>query len=157
MQMRYSVHLPNEFICAHLDQLLPQWSVPVSSVLVVLQPCQLALLERTPETETQKNQLREKFIGFGYSVALKLKSTGHWADLFDPRTGFPMLSEAGYLKLDDTAVVQSCLGYQLTAQSGCFVIEHPTWGTAVYPSILVSSASPTVVELVAREIAASLD
>ncbi len=148
--MQYSVHLPNEFIRTHLDQLLPKWPVPVSSVLVVLQQCQWALLDKTPETENHKNQLRENFFCFGYSIALTLGSIGYLTELFDPRTGLPMLSEPGHLKLDDTAVVQSSLGYQLTDQRGCLVIEHPMWGNAVYPSVLVSSADLKTVELVVK-------
>ncbi len=45
--MQYSIHSPNEFIQSNLEQLLPDWLLPVLSVLVVLQLCQFALVERT--------------------------------------------------------------------------------------------------------------
>ena len=150
MHMEYSVHWPNDFIHVHLEQLLPGWSIPVASVLVVLQKSHIALLNTTPETESKKNQLRQRFIKFGCHTAVKLCKMGHLADLFDPQTGLPVISVPGQLKLDDVAVVHACLGYPITDRGGCLVIDHPAWGSAVYPSILVSSAHPEVVETVAR-------
>lgn len=154
MEMQYSVHWAHEFLHTHLEQLLPEWSVPVLSVLIVLQMSQLMLLDRTVETENHKQQLRKQFIDFGCAIAFKLREMGHLAEVFDPRTGLPLLSEPGQLRLDDVAVVQACLGYQLTDSGGCSILQHPTWGSAVYPSILISSADPEIVGLVARKIAA---
>lgn len=150
--MQYSVHAPTLFIRKHLDKLLPDWSRPVGSVLVVLQPCTSELTQRTPAAESQKQQLRSQFLEFGYPVAAQLQQLGHLADLFDPRTGFPLLSRPGSLRLDDVAVARSCLGYPFTRCQGCSVILHPTWGSAVYPSTLLSSAEPSLVETVVRSL-----
>ena len=144
--MQYSVHSPNEFIRTHLGQLLPSWSLPVLSVLVVLQLCQFPLLERTVDTETEKNQLRQQFIEFGSNITSKLRAMGYLADMFDPRTGLPLTSPPGQLKLDDVAVVSSILGYSVINSGPCRMILHPTWGRTVYPSTVVSSAHPQVVE-----------
>ena len=148
--MQYSVHDPSPFICTNLDKLLPTWSVPVRSVLIVLQPCTCNLLERTPLAEQQKFELRQKFLQFGYDVAAKLQQLGHLVDVFDPRTGLPLLSQAGPSKLDDVAVVRSCLGYPSSSSHGCSVVVHPTWGSSVYPSTLVSSAPPQTVQWVSQ-------
>ena len=148
--MQYSVHRPSPFISNHLDSLLPEWSRPVASVMIVLQRCDCDLLERTARTEAQKQQLRRQFLRFGRGVARRLQYLGHLADLFDPCTGLPLLSQPGQLWLDDVAVVRACLGYQSTNSCGCSVLIHPVWGNAVYPSTLVSSAAPDLVELVAR-------
>lgn len=150
--MQYSVHSPNEFIRTHLGQLLPSWSLPVLSVLVVLQQCRFTVCERTIHTENDKNQLRERFIEFGDKVVLKLREMGHLADMFDPRTGLPMTSTPGQVKLDDVAVASSALGYSINASSPCSMIVHPTWDRAVYPSTLVSSANPLLVEDVVESI-----
>jgi hypothetical protein len=144
--MQHSVHPPSAFIRSFTNQLLPSWSHPVESVLILLQPSGCDLLEQTPITEFQKQQLREQFLEWGRKTADQLHEMGFAADLFDPRTGLPVLSTAGSLRLDDVAVVQSCLGYPTCDRCGCSVILHPTWGSAVYPSILVSSAPPRQVE-----------
>ena len=67
-----------------------------------------------------------------------------------------MNSPPGQLKLDDVAVVNSILGYSISRSGPCSTIVHPTWGRFVYPSTLVSSASPHVVEAVVRSIVTSM-
>jgi len=138
--MKYSAHAPSQFISAHQDKLLPGWSRPVASVLIVLQPCQCCLLERNTTTEQEKAFLRRQFLTFAYQIAAQLQPMGHLVEVFDPRTGLPLLSKPGHLPLDDVAVAQSCLGYLIAHSHGCSIILHPVWGSAVYPSILVSSA-----------------
>ena len=51
---------------------------------------------------------------------------------------------------DDVAVVRASLGYPIALQGDCLISLHPDWGSAVYPSILVSSAPPTVLEAIAQ-------
>jgi hypothetical protein len=155
--MQYSVHPPSQFIYQNCEQLLPNWSSPIQSVVVVLQPSRLELNQQTPEVESQKHYLRSLFLNFGFKVTQQLQKMGYLAELFDPRTGLPVLSQAGALRLDDVAVVRSSLGYA-TAQIGdCFTILHPDWGSAVYPSIVMSSADRTVVESVVNKVAGLLE
>ena len=153
--LQYSVHSPTEFIRTHLDQLLPSWPLPALSVLVVLQFCQFAFLEQTVHTEISKNQFRQQFVEFGSQVIFQLKAMGHLADIFDPRTGLPMTSAPGQLRLNDVKVVCASLDYAIDSSGSCAVIVHPTWGKAVYPATLVSSAQPKVVEEVVASILAS--
>jgi hypothetical protein len=145
--MQYSVHPPSEFIYQHSHKLLPDWSHPIRSIVVVLQPADRELTECCPETDRQKQVLRSQFLSFGLKVTELLRQQGHLADLFDPKTGLPILSESGSLRLDDVAVVRSTLGYATKAIGNCFTVIHPHWGSAVYPSILMSSASREFVEL----------
>ncbi|NCJ08109.1 methylmalonic aciduria and homocystinuria type D protein [Synechococcales cyanobacterium C] len=142
MGLQYSVHRPSGFILAHGHQLLPEWRLPVQSVLVVLQHCQVPLVPMTPETERQKQSLRLQFLSFARPIVQSLQTQGYEVDLFDPKTGQPLLSLAGILTLDDVAVVQSLLGYPFLPQGQCHVLAHPQWGTAVFPSVLVSTAPP---------------
>ncbi|PZD72486.1 hypothetical protein C1752_03648 [Acaryochloris thomasi RCC1774] len=155
MGIEYSAHFPSPFIASHLDQLLPDWLVPVLSVLVVMQHSQVALLERNPETEGQKQKLRRQFIHFGQQISDGLLPMGYCTELFDPRTGQPLLSQPGKMTLDDVAVVQATLGYPLVETGGCWLIEHPEWGTAVFPAVLMSSAEPEVVVAIANQIAST--
>lgn len=154
--MLCSVHAPNAYICKYGAQLLPGWSEPVASVLVVLQSCQQPFLERTPATEQKKAWLRDQFLAFGSQVALELQSRGYQADLFDPRTGLPLMSPPGDKHLDDVALVQAVLGYETSDRNGCSLVLHPTLGAAVYPSTLVSSAPPSVLESVVNDVLSEL-
>ncbi|GAB4135971.1 MAG: hypothetical protein Fur0046_09240 [Cyanobacteria bacterium J069] len=121
-------------------------------MLVLLQPSQVALVERTADTEHEKEHLRSHFLVLGGAIAQMLQNEGYLAEVFDPRTGWPMLSGAGTLSLDDVAVAGSALGYSTGHCGNCRVILHPSLGTAVYPSTLVSSASVPVLEAIAHQV-----
>ena len=139
--MQWSVHAPSPYLCAHRAQLLPTWTCPIASVLVVLQPFSGELLHRSPQIERQKQRLRRQFLDLSYRLATALQAQGYLAEAFDPRTGWPLLSPPGQVPLDDVAIVRSCLGYPTVNRQGCSVLLHPVWGSSVYPSTLLSSAS----------------
>lgn len=149
--MQYSIHPPSPFIVDRLEQLLPDWGVPVRSVLVVLQRSSLPLTEKNRHTETQKSYLRQRFLELGQWAAAALQSRGHRVEVFDPQTGLPLLSRPGKIPLDDVRVVHTCLGYPAIPLGECRAIVHPVWGSAVYPSVLVSSASPDLLGEILRQ------
>lgn len=150
--VQISIHLPSRFIAQNLERVIPDWNLPVLWVVVVLQQSRYELVETTPRVEREKERLREKFMRFGFEVAFKLRERGFLTDLIDPRNGYPLLSRPGEIPHDDTAVVKSLLGFPVIRNS-CRVLEHPTWGTAVYPSTIMSSASPTIIESVLKRVA----
>ncbi len=151
--VQISIHSPSPFICANRKRILPDWKKqPFLWVVVVLQQSQCQLLESTAEVEAEKQRLREKFMRFGCDVAFNLRDRGYLTDLIDPRTGYPLLSRPGEIPHDDTAVVKALLNYPLI-YNNCRVLVHPQWGMAVYPSVLISVASPPMIELVLKSIA----
>lgn len=147
--IQYSIHPPTPYIAAHLHQLLPSWTVPVRSLLVVLQQSQQCLLKRTIATEIEKDRLRQQFFELVTPIAQGLIATGYEAEVFDPKTGLPTLSPSGSLALDDVAIAHFALAYGMTNHDTCPAIIHPIWGSAVYPATLLSSAPLHVLENVA--------
>ena len=87
------------------------------------------------------------------SVAGLKKLRGFLTDLIDPRTSYPLLSRPEEIPHDDTALVKAFLGFPVI-HNRCRVLEHPKWGTAVYPSTMMSSASPTITKSVLKRVAA---
>lgn len=148
-----SVHLPSTFIAQNLERILPDWNLPVLWVVIVLQQSQYELEESTPEVEQEKERLREKFMRFGFDFAFNLRDRGFLSNLIDPRTGYALLSRPGEIPHDDTAVVQALLGLPVI-RNQCCVLKHPIWGTAVYPSTLLTSAPPKVIKPVLKSVAA---
>ncbi len=124
----------------------------MSSLMVILQTCPVSLYEATPAAEYQKRRLRRRSICFIKTLIASLQEAGYAADGFDPRTGKPFYSRPGLLTLDDVAVVQAVLGYSLVASGDCYLIKHPTWGCCVFPTILVSEASPAILAEIAHRI-----
>ncbi len=150
--MQYSVHPPTPFIQQHWRELLPDWSCAVGSVLITLQPLTFAPWHPMPITDQQKQWRRSQFLQWGQAIAEGVQQLGYTCDLFDPKTGFPLLSSPGSLGLDDVAGVRACLHYPTLEVSGCWVMIHPDWGTGVYPSVILASAPPEVIDRVAKTV-----
>jgi hypothetical protein len=146
------ISLPSEYFLANCHRILPDWQQQSSIwVVVVLQRSRFELVHDTPVISAEKQRLREKFMRFGLDLAFNLRDCGYLTDLMDPRTGYPLLSHPGEIPHDDTAAVKALLGYPIL-KNQCRVLIHPQWGTAVYPSILVSTAPPIMLEWAIRSI-----
>lgn len=151
--VQISIHLPSQYICANRERILPDWkNQPSFWVVIVLQRSRYQLIESTNTIEKEKERLREKFMRFGCDVAFNLRDRTYLTDIIDPRTGYPLLSHPGQIPHDDTAVVKALLNYPVL-KNKCRVLIHPNWGMAVYPSILISEAPPTIIESVTKSIA----
>lgn len=146
MSMSCFADRPSAFIQTHWHRLLPTWTQPVASVLIVLQSAESSLLQPSQQVHFEKQQLRHRFLEVAHAIAQHLKQAGHLVEVFDPRNGLPMLSPAGTLHLDDVAIVRDCLGFPTVACGGCATVLHPDWGSAVYPATLLCSASPTTLQ-----------
>jgi len=128
---------PHEFLIEHQARLLPGWQTKVSYLILVLQQSSVSLKKFTPEVAAEKNALRAKFIRMGCTLIFALQDRGCCSDLFDPRTGYPLLASAD-LPFDDNAAVKTLLNYPLTDYEGCSLITHPTWGSNVYPGTIAT-------------------
>jgi hypothetical protein len=152
---QYSVHEPSPFMVSHRADLLPDWTVPIASVLVVLQHCPVPLCEVTPQTRHYKDKLRQKFLGLAEALVHQSQLQGYCAEPFDPKTGYPCQSRPGSLSLDDVAVISSVLGYPCLTSGACRLLQHPTWGDGVFPSVIVSTAPPEILEALVQQVCAS--
>lgn len=152
--VQMSVHRCSQFIAQNLERVFPDWVLPVTTcrVVVVLQQSRYPLADTALHIEREKDRLRERFINFGSDVVRNLRDRGFLTDLIDPRTGYPQVSRPGEIAHDDTAVIKALLDFPIV-QNSCSVLEHPSWGSAVYPGILMSSASGQVIKNVLKKVA----
>lgn len=144
--VQWFVCVPNGFMQTEWVRLLPSWTAPVTSVVIVLQQSPAPLTRRSSAREADKAVLRKRFLQWGSELVHQLQMDGYLADLFDPKTGLPQFSPPGSLTLDDVAVVRSLLHYPVRGCGNCWVVSHPVWGEAVYPATILSSAPVAVVE-----------
>ena len=141
-ESQLSIHRPSDFLRKHWKNLLPSWQQPIGSVLIYLQFSPIQLCDRTPQTEEMKDQLRLTFLSRAHHWHHQITHQGHLAEPFDPKYGTPIFSEAGSWPLDDVAVAHALLKFPILEQGGCKLLRHPHWNSAVFPSTLLSSASP---------------
>ncbi|MGK7890115.1 MAG: methylmalonic aciduria and homocystinuria type D protein [Leptolyngbyaceae cyanobacterium] len=140
--MEGAVCPPSGFIQQHWRRLLPHWSTPVLSVLIVVQRSPLPLDDYTLAAERSKQQLRDRTIHLLQPLIHQLHQAQHQAVLFDPQTGFPYQSSVQGIPLNDVAVIYDVLDYDLKPCGDCYCLVHPCWGSQVYPAVVACSASP---------------
>jgi hypothetical protein len=138
---------PSLFVAQNLRHLLPELPTKKVWVLLLLQQSQVPLNQLNPQVEIEKNLLRNKFMNFSLSMAHTLRSYDFYSDFFDPITGYPVLSHPGTISHDDVAMVNALLGFSMT-DDDCTGLIHPIWQTAVYPGVLMTTATPAVIESV---------
>ena len=145
-----SVHAPSPFVAENWQRIIPNWTASAIWVVIVLQRSRFPLTAVNPAVEREKERLRNRLLRFGFHLASVLGDRG-LIEIIDPRTGYPLFSRPGEMTHDDVAVVQNLLGYSV--ESGeCSALVHPRWQTAVYPGILLSSADPSDIKLLAEKI-----
>ncbi|MDJ1168628.1 methylmalonic aciduria and homocystinuria type D protein [Roseofilum sp. BLCC_M154] len=135
-----SIHPPSAYVQEHLQELLPNWQKDAISVIIFLQQAQMSLTELSPEVEAEKQRLWDNFSRWSDLIASELGDRGYVTDAFDPRTGYPRRSQPGTLHHSDVPAVHAALGYPIEKNGDCAAIVHPHWGTAVYPSVMISTA-----------------
>ena len=155
-EVQVSIAFPNQFVLDRQQQLLPDWNVTISYLILILQQSVVSLENHSDRVKKEKDYLRAKFISVGCNLIFRLQDRGYQSDLFDPRTGYPFFTRSG-LALDDNAVVKAILNYPVTSSGQCSVITHPTWGNNVYPSTIATSAPLEVIVSSLSSIIADFD
>lgn len=136
---------PSQFIQQNQHRLLPTWTRSITHIILVLQKSQFPLANSSQEIEQEKDYLRSRFLRFGCHLVFKLIDAQYQGDLFDPRNGYPLISRCGEITLSDTTIVRDLLGFKVIKQK-CSLLVHPQWGTAIYPSTIVTSAPLEVIK-----------
>ena len=137
---------PSQFILQHQSELLSGWQTPIEQVVLLLQESNISFKGSSREVVAEKDRLRTTFLRFGANLIFALQDRGYKSELFDPRTGYPWLTQPGSMTLDDNAVVTALLNYPAINYKGCSLLNHPRWSERIYPGTIVTTASRSIVE-----------
>lgn len=132
-----------EYVRHHLPHLIPAWPDAPVWAIVLLQQATVSLTETTATVEAEKQRLRSEFIAFSFAFAFALQARGFMAEVFDPRSAYPLLSPPGKLRHNDVRAAAHLPAMQVMPGI-CPLLIHPAWGTAVYPATILASAAPLV-------------
>lgn len=153
-EVQVCVASPHKFVLNHQQQLLPGWNKPIANLILLLQQSSISLKKSNLEVAREKDTLRAEFIRFGCRVIFGLQAQGYMSDLFDPRTGHPLLAPQGKLTLNDNAVVKALLNYSVDSYQNCSLLTHPEWGNKVYPSTIATVADQKQTQSWLKKVAA---
>lgn len=145
---------PHQFALSHQEDLLPDWNISLSYLILLLQQSSISLTESTIKVAQEKDYLRAKFIRFGCDLIFALQDHQHQSDLFDPRTGYPLIAHPAKT-WDDNSAVTALLNYPVINYHQCSLLKHPVWQYNVYPGTIVTSAPLDIVELHLKQITAN--
>ncbi len=150
-ELQVCIAPPHQFALIQQQHLLPDWNIPLSYLILLLQQSSVSLQESTLKVAQEKNSLRANLIRFGCSLIFSLQDHQYQSDLFDPRTGYPLLASPG-MTWDDNAAVGALLNYPVINYHQCSLLTHPVWQNNVYPGTIVTSAPFDIVKLCTQRI-----
>ncbi|GAX24536.1 hypothetical protein FisN_18Lh089 [Fistulifera solaris] len=96
--------------------------------------------------EQEKDRCLNVFMEFANDFCRKLQQAGYWADFIDPCSGLPMLTLNCNKVYSEVDGMECCLGYRSYSAGFCKILEHPLWGSAVYPATMFVYAPRDVVQ-----------
>eukprot|EP00043_Microstomoeca_roanoka_P014505 m.143797 g.143797 ORF g.143797 m.143797 type:complete len:185 (+) comp16026_c0_seq5:150-704(+) len=90
--------------------------------------------------EEEKDQLLEEFAEEAKQVCGRIQEQGFWADYVDPASGLPALGERHAGIYPEVLGAQTFLKYDILNAGCCQILNHPVFGTKVYPATMFTTA-----------------
>ncbi|CAG8557014.1 11945_t:CDS:2 [Ambispora gerdemannii] len=140
--IEYSIHACSSRLSRELEKVFPEVAADLGRCLVVptFQKCEHDLVGVGPLVDKERDAKLEAFIEWGTSICEKLRQYGHWADITDPASGFPVFSSPGPSMYPDVEGAQQLLKYDVQNAGCCHILLHPQWGSKNYPATLFTTA-----------------
>lgn len=138
--IEYSVHKVLPRMKEDLQRVFPDVDITNCLIIPTFQKCNCDLVASGPVADAEKDRLLENFVDWAKACCETLQAKGHWADLTDPCSGYPVYGERGPGWYPDVIGSQMLLRYDMIDTGCCKLISHPDWQTQVYPATLFTSA-----------------
>lgn len=104
------------------------------------------------DIEQEKDRLLNVFMDFGKEVCDRLRAMGYWADYIDPCSGLPMITRDCNKVYSEVDGMECLLNYRAYNAGFCKVLQHPKWGSSVYPATIFCYAPRDPVVQMIREL-----
>ncbi|KJE92417.1 hypothetical protein CAOG_03394 [Capsaspora owczarzaki ATCC 30864] len=139
--MEVSVHACPTYMFSEVQRVFPQ---PLERERLLILPVILRstndLVGMGPAVEAEKDALLEIFMSWASRVCELLGERGHWADMTDPCSGYPVYGERGASCYPDVLANELLLKYPVINTGCCKIMSHPKWHTRIYPATVFSTA-----------------
>ena len=141
-----SLNNDNEYIIEHSQELLPDWHNIPKTVIFLFFKSKLPLNgSNLNEENLEKDRLLLEFNQIGKEFYYLSKRQGILTEIICPKTGFPQYSTKGNQIFITQQLVKRYLPLFQVKSGECGLI-HPLWSQAVYPCLIISSASITGIQ-----------
>ena len=144
---------PTPFMQAHWHKLLPDWKTAPQVMVIVLLKAKYALEGEGENISQEKERLAARMTILGGEFYRICHQAGILSEVISPKTGLPIYSQEGELNFDLVKTVHASLGFSYArTHKNCKVFQHPTWQTAVYPGLFLSTASANNIRLILEQL-----
>ncbi|CAG8604900.1 9649_t:CDS:2 [Paraglomus occultum] len=140
--IQYSIHsIASSRYARDLKSVFPEVK-DLDKCLVVptFQKCVNDLAAFGEVVDKERDEKLENFIEWGKAICEYLKARGHWADLVDPASAYPMYSSPGPSGYPEVVGAEQLLKYHSQNANCCKILLHPQWGSKVYPATLFTTS-----------------
>jgi len=104
------------------------------------QPAREDLVSVGPKVQEEKDRLLNAFMAFAQILCDALGKRGYWCDYIDPCSGLPMVTMQRNKVYSEVDGIEALLGYKSYNAGFCKILQHPKWGTSVYPATVFAYA-----------------
>jgi hypothetical protein len=141
-----SLNNDNEYIIEYSQELLPDWQSIPKTVIFLFFKSKLPLNGSNLSAENlEKDRLLLQFNRLGKKFYSLSKNHDILTEIICPKTGFPQYSTKGNQIFITQQLVKRYLPLFQVKSGECGLI-HPSWSQAVYPCLIISSASITEIK-----------
>ena len=92
------------------------------------------------------------FINFAHDFCTTIQNAGYWSDYIDPCSGLPMITKSCNKVYSEVDGMECCLNYKSYNAGYCKILQHPIWGSAVYPAtIFVYAPTNYILQLLVQQ------
>ena len=138
----YYLKSPTNFMISNHSKLLPDWPIIPLTMVIVFLKAKYPLEEEDINIDREKQRLLQQFLDFGKSIYSACQQQNLLVEVISPQNGYPLYSSKGDLVFDLVTIVHDSLNFKIfPTNQGCKVLQHPFWNTAVYPGLILSTAS----------------
>jgi len=149
--LEYSIHASPARFTRELKDVFPEVVCLKEGRCLVVPAFQRCEHDLVGAVNRERDEKLEDFVQWGMEVCQKLRDRGHWADITDPASGYPIFSKPGPSPYPDVQGAEQLLKYDVQNAGCCKVLLHPRWGSKAYPSTLFTNADEGALEEVVNE------
>ena len=143
--MEISLHQCREAFLREMEMVLPGKNLENLMCIATMQHAREDLVKIGDKIEVEKDRLLENFMAFAKAFCTLIENKGYFADYIDPCSGLAMITREANKVYSEVDGAQQLLGYSVHNAGCCKILLHPSWGSAVYPASIFTTAPSEVV------------
>ncbi|AFZ48168.1 hypothetical protein Cyast_2219 [Cyanobacterium stanieri PCC 7202] len=130
----------DDYLIINQKNLLPSWEQKIKSLGFFLFKSQVNLVNNSLAEEQEKERLLRVFLLIGRKIYNDCQLNKTFIEVISSDTGLPIYSKKGTDFFSLPLLIERYLN-KIKRVDNCCGLSHPHWGRAMYPCLIVSSAS----------------